>query len=134
MTDPRPIPLTARFGSATSYAARIHASQARAGTTVPYISHLLGVCSLVLEDDGDEDEAIAALLHDACEDQGGRPRLGEIRSLFGERVAEIVEACTDSFAKRKPAWRVRKERYLAHLETRTDTGIIRVSLADKLHN
>jgi hypothetical protein len=75
-----------------AYAARIHTHQPRQGTTVPYVSHLLGVCSLVLEDGGDEDEAIAGLLHDACEDQGGRPRLEDIRAKFGDRVAQIVEA------------------------------------------
>jgi (p)ppGpp synthase/HD superfamily hydrolase len=82
---------------------------------------------------GDEDEAIAALLHDAVEDQGGMATLAEIRTRYGERVAEIVAGCSDSFETPKPAWRPRKEAYIAHLETEP-VGTLRVSLADKINN
>ena len=105
----------------------------RKGTTTPYIAHLLAVTSLVLEDDGDEDDAMAALLHDAAEDQGGREQLEDIRSRFGQRVAEIVEACGDTFETPKPPWRERKQSYLQHLESAPDE-VLRISLADKLHN
>ena len=127
-------PLTGRFDQALAYAAEVHRKQFRKGTTIPYLSHLLAVCGLVLEDGGDEDEAIAALLHDAPEDQGGRERLAEIRARFGGRVATIVEACSDTFETDKEDWRVRKERYLDHLRVETDQGVLRVSLADKLAN
>jgi (p)ppGpp synthase/HD superfamily hydrolase len=105
----------------------------RKGTSIPYVAHLLAVAALVLEDDGDEDDAIAALLHDAAEDQGGRERLEDIRSRFGQRVAGIVEACSDTFETPKPPWRERKQSYLQHLESAPDE-VLRVSLADKLHN
>jgi (p)ppGpp synthase/HD superfamily hydrolase len=88
--------LTERFEGALVYATRLHARQKRKRSNVPYIAHLLAVTALVLEDGGDEDEAIAALLHDAVEDQGGWQRLEEIRQRYGERVATIVDACTDS--------------------------------------
>jgi (p)ppGpp synthase/HD superfamily hydrolase len=123
-----------RFDQALIYATKIHGQQLRKGTTIPYVSHLLGVCSLVLEDGGNEDQAIAALLHDACEDQGGVERLADIRTKFGERVARIVEGCTDTFESTKPPWRPRKEAYLARLRVEQDPGVIRVSLSDKLHN
>ena len=129
-TRPR---LGSRFAVALSYASEIHAYQRRKGSDVPYVSHLLAVCSLVLEDGGDEDEAIGALLHDAAEDQGGQRRLDEIRELFGDRVADIVEGCSDTLEARKPPWRPRKERYLAHLET-APADVLRVALADKVHN
>ena len=123
-----------RFREALTYAAEVHAEQRRKGPRgVPYLGHLLGVCSLVIEDGGDEDETIAALLHDAPEDQGGLPRLADIGERFGERVAHIVRGCSDTFDTPKPPWRERKERYLAHLET-TDASVLRVSIADKVHN
>jgi (p)ppGpp synthase/HD superfamily hydrolase len=125
--------LTNRFEGALLYATRLHAHQTRKGSRVPYISHLLGVTALVLEDGGDEDQAIAALLHDAVEDQGGPATLEEIRSRFGEHVAAIVEGCTDAFTSPKPPWRQRKEAYLAHLR-QAGPDVRRVSLADKLHN
>lgn len=125
--------LTERFQEALIYAFQLHADQKRKQSEVPYIAHLLGVTSLVLEDGGDEEQAIAALLHDAVEDQGGFPTLEKIRSKFGNRVAEIVFALSDSTASPKPPWRERKESYLASLET-ADTGVIRVSLADKVYN
>jgi (p)ppGpp synthase/HD superfamily hydrolase len=125
--------LTNRFEGALLYAIRLHAHQIRKGSRVPYISHLLGVTALVLEDGGNEDQAIAALLHDAVEDQGGLATLEDIRSRFGEHVATIVEGCTDAFTLPKPPWRERKETYIAHLR-RAGVDVRRVSLADKLHN
>jgi (p)ppGpp synthase/HD superfamily hydrolase len=125
--------LTTRFEDALSYAFRLHNHQDRKGSDIPYFSHLMGVTALVLEDGGDEDQAIAALLHDAVEDQGGRAILEEIRRLFGERVANIVDGCTDSYSNPKPPWQSRKEEYIQHLYQASE-DVIRVSLADKLHN
>ena len=125
--------LTERFEQAFHYAMKLHSDQTRKGTEVPYIAHLLGVTSLVLEDGGDEDQAIAALLHDAVEDQGGLIILEEIHLNFGENVAQIVEGCSDSFTSVKPPWRLRKESYLEHLMN-ASKDIRRVSLADKLYN
>lgn len=127
------LPLTARFHRALVYAARVHARQFRKGTSRPYIGHLLGVTSIVLTHGGDEDEAIAALLHDAVEDQGGKPRLREIRRKFGGRVTRIVEGCTDSDVEPKPPWLERKTEYLRHLR-RADSSVRLVSAADKLYN
>jgi (p)ppGpp synthase/HD superfamily hydrolase len=130
--------LTDRFSDAVSYAIVIHAAQTRKSTDIPYISHLLGVASLVIENNAeDEDEAIAALLHDAAEDQGGLPRLEDIRTRYGAKVAHIVEGCSDTFEVPKPDWRTRKETYIAglreHIALRDD-AVVRVSLADKVHN
>jgi (p)ppGpp synthase/HD superfamily hydrolase len=127
------VPLGPRFVEALAFAARVHAGQSRKGTTVPYVSHVLGVCSLVLEDGGGEDEAVAALLHDAVEDGGGRPVLDEIRRRFGERVAAIVWACSDTDEAPKPPWKERKARYIAHVRA-AGPDARRVSCADKLHN
>jgi len=124
---------TKRFEKALNLTTQLHAEQTRKNSTVPYLAHLLSVSALVIEDGGDENEAIAALLHDAVEDQGGLSILEEIRAIFGDSVADIVLGCTDAVTKTKPAWRARKEAYLRHLETAPDT-VIRVSLADKLHN
>jgi (p)ppGpp synthase/HD superfamily hydrolase len=125
------------FVDALQYAARIHAGQARKGEGAPYIVHPLAVCSLVLEDGGDWEQAIGGLLHDAAEDQGGRARLDDIRRRFGERVADIVEGCSEWFEERpgeeQPPWRERKEGYLAHLPAASE-DVVRVSLADKVHN
>lgn len=133
--DPTPRPLTDRFERAVALARELHSDQMRKGSQTPYVSHLLGVCSLVLDDGGDEDEAIAALLHDAVEDQGGQRTLRRIRQQFGERVANIVEACSDTDVIPKPPWRARKEAYIAHLsDPELACGTLRVSLADKLHN
>ncbi|PJB60459.1 MAG: phosphohydrolase, partial [Armatimonadetes bacterium CG_4_9_14_3_um_filter_66_14] len=85
------------------------------GTDIPYVAHLLAVCSTVLEKGGTEDQAIAALLHDGIEDQGGAPTREVIRGRFGDRVVEIVDGCTDAEGEPKPPWRQRKEAYLAHL-------------------
>ena len=128
-------PLGPRFEDALVYAAQLHGEQVRKQTEVPYVSHLLAVCGLVLEDGGDEDEAIAALLHDAVEDQGGAPTLAVIRDRFGDRVADIVDGCSDTDQTPKPPWRERKEAYLAHLaDPATTPSMLRVSAADKLHN
>ena len=90
--------LTDRFDRALVYATHVHGGQVRKGTSIPYVSHLLAVTATVLEYGGDEDLAIAALLHDSVEDQGGKARLEDVRSRFGERVAHVVEACSDSLA------------------------------------
>jgi (p)ppGpp synthase/HD superfamily hydrolase len=125
--------LTHRFDEALQLAADLHRKQYRKGTGTPYMAHLLGVASLVLEDGGDEDQAIAALLHDAAEDQGGRKILEEIKARFGDRVAAIVDGCTDTYEVPKPAWRRRKEDYLEHLRS-VPSSVRLVSLADKLQN
>jgi (p)ppGpp synthase/HD superfamily hydrolase len=125
--------LTKRFEEALVYAARLHLYQKRKGTQVPYISHLMSVAALVLEDGGDEDEAVAGLLHDAAEDQGGQSTLDEVRRRFGDKVAYIVKSCSDAFESPKPPWRERKEGYLEHLRS-APPEVRRVSLADKIHN
>jgi len=125
--------LSRRFDEALRFASKKHGGQTRKGTDVPYIAHLMGVASLVLEAGGDEDMAIAALLHDVVEDCGGAPMLEEIRRRFGSRVAHIVDGCTDAYTSPKPPWRERKEQYLKRLATEdSDTRL--VSAADKLHN
>jgi len=130
--------LTDRFDRALLYATHVHGGQVRKGTSTPYVAHLLAVAATVLEYGGDEGLAIAALLHDSVEDQGGKPRLDDVRNRFGDGVARIVEACSDSLAdtgkgERKADWRPRKEAYLAHLRT-ADEDILWVSLADKVRN
>ncbi len=125
--------LSDRFKDALVYAAQVHSGQTRKGGSVPYVSHLLAVCGLVLEHGGSEEEAIAALLHDAVEDQPKRTSLDDIAQRFGDEVARIVEGCSDTVTHPKPPWRKRKERYLRHLES-ADEAILRVSCADKLHN
>lgn len=130
--DARP-PLSLRFSEAVTWASELHGHQRRKGSDTPYVAHLLSVCALVLENGGDEDEAIAALLHDAVEDCGGRPTADEIRRRFGGRVADIVDGCTDSDETPKPAWRPRKERFIERLRHASDSVRL-VSAADKLHN
>lgn len=125
--------LTERFDEAFRYAHQLHRTQERKGTSIPYVSHLMTVAALVIEHGGDEEQAIAALLHDAAEDQGGAATLMEIRSLFGDAVAEIVSDCTDAWTDPKPEWRVRKEVYLSHLPNKPARSLL-VSLADKTHN
>ena len=125
--------LTDRFDDALAYTARIHREQRRKGTTVPYVSHLLAVASLTLEHGGTEDQAIAALLHDAAEDQGGQERLDDISARYGAGVAKIVADCTDSWVEPKPKWRERKEAYLNSLAGKSRTSLL-VSAADKTHN
>jgi (p)ppGpp synthase/HD superfamily hydrolase len=125
--------LSERYDAALVFAHQLHRHQKRKGTEIPYISHLLSVSALVLEHGGTEDQAIAALLHDAVEDQGGDAIRQEIRRRFGNHVAAIVDDCTDTDQIPKPPWRARKEAYLAHLRTIPDTSRL-VSLADKVHN
>lgn len=115
------------------YASMLHQEQTRKGGRVPYVSHLLGVASLVIEEGGTETQAIAALLHDAVEDQGGQPRLDEIRERFGEDIAAIVDACSDSDVEPKPPWRPRKEAYIARLAGERPDALL-VSVAYKVHN
>ena len=141
--------LSSRFDAAYAFAAALHRHQMRKGTPVPYVSHLLAVAAFVLEDGGDENEAIAGLLHDSLEDQGdtypgGREALeNEIRARFGEDVLGIVIACTDdagfvkgagrTFEDERASWMERKQKYLNHF-TSVDDRARRVSCADKLHN
>ena len=125
--------LSARFEEALIFAMHLHAGQTRKGTESPYVAHLLMVASLVITHGGDEDEAIAGLLHDAVEDQGGKPTLEQIRARFGERVAAIVDGCTDTDIVPKPPLRPRKERYLAHLHS-ASPSVKLVAAADKLDN
>lgn len=126
--------LTQRFDEAFRYAHEIHADQVRKGIhPIPYIGHLMGVASIVLDDGGSEDEAIAALLHDAAEDQGGRARVDDIRTRFGDAVAKIVEDCTDSWETPKRPWLERKGAYAEHARHLPPPSL-RVSAADKVHN
>jgi (p)ppGpp synthase/HD superfamily hydrolase len=133
---PKPTILTTRYTDAVAYATAIHATQVRKGTSVPYIAHLLGVSSLVLEAGGGEDEAIAGLLHDCVEDCGGMAREADVRARFGDRVADIVLGCSDSTDERWKAsvgyW-TRKRSYLDHL-AKADDATLLVSMADKVHN
>ena len=125
--------LTERFDDAFAYAVQLHRNQVRKGTSIPYISHLMAVSGLVLEHGGSEDQAIAGLLHDAAEDQGGQAVLELIEQRFGPVVAEIVADCTDAWTDPKPPWRERKKAYLAHLPSKPQRSLL-VSLADKTHN
>ena len=133
--DPNPLPTSPRFVTALNYATSLH-TESRKGTTIPYISHLYSVAALVMESDGSEEEVIAALLHDAVEDHGGPKTLEKIRSEYGEEVAKIVDGCTDDAppeGKEKRPWRKRKEEYIAHIASASDSVRL-VSNADKLHN
>jgi (p)ppGpp synthase/HD superfamily hydrolase len=129
-----PVPLSDRFDRALCYASMAHAGQVRKGTDRPYVGHLLAVTAIALEHGADEDEAIGALLHDAVEDSGGQARLDDIRAQFGDRVARIVEGCTDTDVTPKPPWLARKQEYIAHLRNETDRSVLLVSAADKLAN
>ena len=121
-----------RLAEAFAFAASVHREQLRKSTAIPYVSHLMAVTALVLEHGGDEDQALAALLHDAIED-GGAEYEPVIRNLFGDRVARIVRACTDADVTPKPPWRERKEAYLQHLREEGPDALL-VSACDKLHN
>ncbi|MDZ8258497.1 HD domain-containing protein [Nostoc sp. ChiQUE01b] len=125
--------LTTRFEEALVYATQLHAQQVRRISGVPYVSHLLSVTALVIEDGGSEDEAIAALLHDAIEDQGGRITGEIIRQKFGDKVADIVESCTESDVVPQPSWKERKQKYLENI-SQGSPEVLRVALADKVHN
>ena len=122
-----------RIVDAVALAHELHATQMRKGREVPYITHLFGVAALVGEHGGDEDQFIAALLHDGPEDQGGEATLAVIRAQFGERVAQIVEACSDTYETPKPPWRTRKEAHLDHMRSLPADARL-VIAADKLHN
>jgi GTP pyrophosphokinase len=130
---PKPWLYSERIIDAMAAAAQIHGTQRRKGTEIPYLSHLLGTCSIALEYGANEDEAIAALLHDAIED--GRPTAAARATVwsFGDEVGRIVEACTDADTQPKPPWRPRKEAYLASLDKK-DHSVLLVSASDKLHN
>lgn len=125
--------LTQKFEQALIYTTRLHAQQVRKATGVPYISHLLSVTALVLEAGGNEEEAIAALLHDAVEDQGGEATRTEIYHHFGERIVAIVDDCTEFRTEIKPPWQERKLHYIEQLRVGSPAAR-RVALADKLHN
>ena len=131
--DPTRPDFSPRFDQALVYAHQLHARQTRKGTAIPYIGHLLGVASIVIENGGTEDEVIAALLHDAVEDQGGAKTHEKIQQRFGENVASIVDGLTDTDQMPKPPWRPRKEAYIAHL-AEASSSVLLVSLADKIHN
>jgi (p)ppGpp synthase/HD superfamily hydrolase len=135
MTEPA-IRLSERYTAAVDHARLLHAADVRKGTGVPYLAHLLTVSALVLEHGGDEDLAIAALLHDAAEDHGGRPQLDEIRRRWGDRVADVVEACSDTLVSdptTKEPWHDRKRAYLDRLPHEPIDALVVVA-ADKLHN
>lgn len=133
MSENDPPILSRKFDEALAFAMDLHRKQVRKGTGVPYVSHLLSVAALVLEHGGTEEQAIAALLHDAVEDQGGKPTAIAIRARFGDTVADIVDGCTDTDVWPKPPWRSRKEAYVARV--RLEPAHVRlVSAADKLHN
>ncbi|MHB8670368.1 MAG: HD domain-containing protein [Acidimicrobiales bacterium] len=136
--------LSSRFEQALGDAARLHRDQRRKTGAVPYVAHLLAVTAMVLEDNGSEDEAIAALFHDAIEDQGGSATMDAIRADYGDAVARIVDGCTDAVGApgsargaSKPPWRARKQAHIAKLDDPDGDlppGVFRVTGADKLHN
>jgi (p)ppGpp synthase/HD superfamily hydrolase len=128
-----PYTFTDKFYEAMKFAVELHKNQARKGTQIPYISHLMIVAGMVIEDGGDEDEVIAALLHDAIEDQGGARTREEIQKRFGDKIAGIVDECSDSDVEPKPPWKERKDAYLKHVGN-ASPETLRISLADKLHN
>ena len=125
--------LSPNFEQALQYAVIVHAGQIRKGSGIPYIAHLLGVASIALENGANEDETIAALLHDAGEDAGGDGRIADIRHRFGDAVADIVQGCTDAVTIPKPPWQKRKEDYIAHIPT-ASASVRLVSASDKLYN
>ena len=127
------MPLSKLYDEALLYASDLHRMQVRKGSGTPYIAHLLSVSSRVLSAGGTEVQAIAGLLHDAAEDQGGQATLDDVRRRFGSDVAQIVADCTDSWSEPKPAWRPRKELYLSLLPKKAITSLL-VSLADKVDN
>lgn len=139
MADDDPISLTDRFVEAVTVAHSVHDGEARKGTHVPYLAHPLGVAALVLEDGGDEDEAIAAVLHDTVEHaqdaETARQVHRRIVEEFGELVGDLVLACTDydPYSGERGQWKERKQRYLDHLDT-TPVSTLRISAAEKLHN
>jgi (p)ppGpp synthase/HD superfamily hydrolase len=127
------IPPGSRFHQALDYAVELHQDQTRKGSSTPYVAHLMSTAALVLQFGGSEDQAIAALLHDAAEDQGGEATLAAIEQRFGGAVASIVGACSDTFERPKPPWRERKERYIKTIPVK-DPAALLVSACDKLDN
>ena len=127
------VPLSPRFADALRLCYEKHRTQPRKVTQIPYVSHPLAVASIVLENGGTEDEAIAGLLHDVPEDCGGLAALEDIRARFGDAVADIVAGCSDTFESPKPDWGPRKQRYLEHLK-QASPSVCLVAAADKLHN
>lgn len=125
--------LSPRFERALAYSAQIHAGQLRKQTETPYVAHLLAVTAIALEHGATEEEAIAALLHDAVEDAGGKPRLVDLEVRFGKRVAGIVAGCTDTDQTPKPPWAERKRAYVARIR-QASASVKLVAAADKLHN
>lgn len=125
--------LSRRFTDAVDYAAAVHGAQTRKGSDVPYVTHLLAAAAHVLEAGGDEDAAVAALLHDIAEDQGGRARLDDVRRRFGDDVAAVVAACSDTLEHPKPDWHERKKSYLERIPEMPPAALL-VTWADKLHN
>lgn len=125
--------LTHRFDDALVFASSLHRTQTRKASKVPYVSHLLAVAALVLEYGGDEDQAIAALLHDAIEDQGGAETGELIRARFGGRVAKIVRECSDSDGQMTGDWQARKDAYIAGIASKSKDALL-VTTCDKLHN
>ena len=128
-----PTELSPRFQEALVFSAELHSRQRRKLSGTPYLGHLLRVTGIVLDYGASEDEAVAALLHDAVEDQGGAAAREEIRRRFGDAVVAIVDGCSDTDESPKPPWQARKDAYLAHLET-ADPSVRLVSAADKLDN
>lgn len=133
LRTPEQMVLSPRFEQALLYTCLLHSGQVRKGTAIPYVAHLLSVAGLALEFGADEDEAIAALLHDVVEDAGGRCRAADVRQRFGDRVADIVQGCTDADTYPKPPWQERKEAYIAGLADAVPSARF-VSCCDKLHN
>ncbi len=133
MNENRNNTMSDRFAEALLYAGRLHADQRRKTNQTPYIAHLLAVTALVMEAGGDEDTTIAALLHDAVEDQGGMETLEKIKQRFGNKVAHFVEECTDAFTHPKPPWRERKHAHIERIKNCSSEALL-VILADKVHN
>jgi (p)ppGpp synthase/HD superfamily hydrolase len=122
-----------RIVDAFAFAYELHRTQVRKGSRVPYVTHLMGVAAIVGRYGGDEDQFIAALLHDAVEDQGGIETLDRIRERFGATVADYVAGCSDSDDAPKPPWRERKERFIEFTRTASPKQRLIIA-ADKLHN
>ncbi|MCL4694857.1 MAG: HD domain-containing protein [Candidatus Hydrogenedentes bacterium] len=122
-----------RIDDAFAFAHRVHRDQRRKGSGAPFITHVMSVAALVGEHGGDEEQLIAALLHDAVEDGEGRETLGEIRAAFGGRVADLVEGCTDAFVRPKPPWLERKENFIEAIKG-APPDLRLIVAADKIHN
>ncbi len=131
--ETNPVIITNRYQEALQFAYELHHQQTRKGSSIPYLSHLEGVASIVWKNGGTETEAIAALLHDAAEDQGGLATLKRIESKFGKEVAQIVADCSDTFEEKKPDWLTRKQNYINSLPNHSPSTLL-VSAADKLDN